>query len=73
MSKKGAPAQAAKEPAMIEVRLLRDSQYGSCNDVAAIPRAAVSSLKAAGFVDDEAAAVEYAKTLPQNQRPIDVE
>ena len=73
MGKKDASVNAASEPEMIEVRLLRDSQYGSCNDVAAIPRAASASLKAAGFVDDEPAAVEYAKALPQNQRPLDAE
>ena len=61
-----AEAEAAAEAAAaaaVDVRVLIDCAYGKCNAVASIPAAELSDAKAAGQVDDNPDAVEYARSL----------
>jgi len=59
-------AASADEPT-VEVRLLMKTGLGEANDVVSVPAKIVEQGKAAGEFDDNADAVAYAKTLPQNQ------
>lgn len=51
------------------VRLLVDCLHGKCNEVADIPSGEVKQLKSEGIVDDDAAAVAYAKSLKKPAKP----
>lgn len=47
----------------VKVRILRDCQYGNCDQVVLMDGALAESL--AGIVDADPAAVEYAESLAQ--------
>lgn len=47
--------------AMVEVRILHDCIYGLWGQVVELPRELVAQAKASGCVDDDPAAVAYAR------------
>jgi hypothetical protein len=53
--------KALAADALVEVRVLSDCQFGLCGEVASIPAALVAEAKARVLVDDDPAAVAYAK------------
>jgi hypothetical protein len=67
-SKEAPKAKSKDKDGDVEVRLLSDSQFGKANDVVQVPAAMLDVLKENGQVDDNDAAIEYAKTLPQNKK-----
>jgi hypothetical protein len=58
-----AKAKAKKVEGAVEVRLLQDSHLGKCNTVVEVSAADVAGLKENGYCDDDADAVEYARSL----------
>jgi hypothetical protein len=58
-----AAAEAAKAEKTVEARVLSACEYGNPNDVANVPASRLKDAKAAGLVDDNKAAVAYAKSL----------
>jgi hypothetical protein len=58
-----ASRKPAADGALVEVRVLRDCPYGLWGQLVEIPREIVAQLKAAALVDDDPAAVAYAKSL----------
>jgi len=49
--------------AFVQVRVLCDCQYGSCDGVAMVDRAQLAQAKMLGLVDDHPDAVAYAASL----------
>jgi hypothetical protein len=58
-----AEIEAAKEKGgSVDVVLLRDSNLGSVGEIVKVSKLDVETYKSHGFVDDHAAAIEYAKS-----------
>jgi hypothetical protein len=47
----------------VKVRLLRECEFGQCNDVVFIDAALVPSYSAGGVVDASASAIAYAESV----------
>ena len=66
---KDTPTPPASDPATqpdlapVEVRVLTACTYGNANDLAILPASHVAAARADGLVDDNPAAVAYAKSL----------
>lgn len=61
-----AEAKAAEEAAKsktVKARVLKDCQYGKCNDVIVESPAVIKAGKKDGVMDDDAAAVAFAESL----------
>ncbi len=54
-------------PGTVAARVLVDCEFGKVNDVVDVPAELVESYVKGLAIDTDAAAVEYARTLPQNQ------
>lgn len=57
------PASSARSTKQVRARVLVDGSYGKCNQVVTLPADVVKHGEAAGQLDSNKAAVDYALTL----------
>jgi len=58
-------AAATETPKNVKVRLLKDCEYGQCNDVVMMDEKLVPGYSAGGLVDASSEAISYAESLKQ--------